>query len=85
MDAVYIYNRLVEPISYDFWRNLALLIDWVCAHWREPDEGIWEVRGGAHEFLYSRVMCWVAIDRGLRLAQTRSFPAPSEQWRAGAG
>jgi GH15 family glucan-1,4-alpha-glucosidase len=80
MDSVYIYNRWAEPISYDFWSNLATLVEWVCANWREPDEGIWEVRGGAHEFLYSRVMCWVAIDRGLRLARDRSFPAPRERW-----
>jgi GH15 family glucan-1,4-alpha-glucosidase len=80
VDAVYIYNRDVEPISYDFWENLAHLVDWVCEHWREPDEGIWEVRGGSHPFLYSRVMCWVAIDRGLRLARHRSFPAPRERW-----
>lgn len=46
VDAVYIFNHSVEPISYEFWRNLVLLIDWVCQHWREPDEGIWEVRGG---------------------------------------
>jgi GH15 family glucan-1,4-alpha-glucosidase len=56
------------------------LIDWVCQHWREKDEGIWEVRGGRQEFLYSRVMCWVAIDRALRLAGKRSFPAPLAQW-----
>jgi GH15 family glucan-1,4-alpha-glucosidase len=81
MDSVYIYNKMAEPISYDFWQHLVQLIDWVCDHWQEPDEGIWEVRGGAREFLYSRVMCWVAIDRGLRLAEKRSFPAPVEKWR----
>ena len=80
MDSVYIYNKMAEPISYDFWLNLIRLIDWVCKNWQRPDEGIWEVRGGAHEFLYSRVMCWVAIDRGIRLAQKRSFPAPLDQW-----
>jgi GH15 family glucan-1,4-alpha-glucosidase len=80
MDSVYIYNKMAEPISYDFWLNLARLIDWVCKNWQRPDEGIWEVRGGAHEFLYSRVMCWVAVDRGIRLAQKRSFPAPLDQW-----
>jgi len=48
------------------WKNLVQLIDWVCDHWRQPDYGIWEVRGGAYPFLYSRVMCWVAIDRGVR-------------------
>jgi GH15 family glucan-1,4-alpha-glucosidase len=79
LDSVYIYNKL-EPISYDFWKNLVQLIDWVCDHWRQPDYGIWEVRGGAYPFLYSRVMCWVAIDRGVRLAQRRSLPAPWDRW-----
>jgi GH15 family glucan-1,4-alpha-glucosidase len=80
MDSVYIYNKFGELISYDFWLNLTRIIDWVCDNWRRPDEGIWEVRGGAHEFLYSRVMCWVAVDRGIRLAQKRSFPAPLTRW-----
>lgn len=79
LDSVYICNKF-EPISYDFWTHLAGLIDWVCEHWRLPDYGIWEVRGGVYEFLYSRVMCWVAIDRGVRLAQKRSFPAPLDRW-----
>lgn len=80
MDSVYIYNKFGELISYDFWQNLTRLIDWVCQNWQQPDEGIWEVRGGAHEFLYSRVMCWVAVDRGIRLAHKRSFPAPLARW-----
>lgn len=80
LDAVYLYNQL-EPISYDFWSHLLKLIDWVCKHWREPDHGIWEVRGGPRQFLYSRMMCWVALDRGLRLARDRSFPAPWDEWR----
>ena len=45
-----------------------------------PDQGIWEVRGGPQEFLHSRVMCWVAVDRALRLAELRSLPAPSSEW-----
>jgi GH15 family glucan-1,4-alpha-glucosidase len=81
LDSVYIYNKHVEPISYDFWMNLVRLINWVCDHWQKPDEGIWEVRGGRRQFLYSRVLCWVAVDRGIRLAQHRSFPAPLERWR----
>jgi GH15 family glucan-1,4-alpha-glucosidase len=81
LDSVYIYNKYGEPISYDFWMNLIELVNWVCAHWRQPDEGIWEVRGGRRPFLYSRVLCWVAIDRGIRLAADRSFPAPVERWR----
>lgn len=80
LDSVYLYNKYGEPISYDLWMNLIRLIDWVCANWQQADEGIWEVRGGRQEFLYSRVMCWVAIDRGIRLAQKRSFPAPLDRW-----
>lgn len=80
MDSVYIYNKFGELVSYDFWLHLTQLIDWVCRNWRRPDAGIWEVRGGAHQFLYSRVMCWVAVDRGIRLAQKRSFPAPLSRW-----
>lgn len=80
MDSIYIYNKWGEPISYDLWRNLVRLINWVCVNWRLPDEGIWEVRGGRREFLYSRLMSWVAIDRGVRLAMDRSFPAPLAEW-----
>ena len=80
MDSAYIYNKFGELIAYDFWKHLAQLIHWVCGNWRRPDAGIWEVRGGPREFLYSRMMCWVAIDRGLRLAQKRSFPAPWSDW-----
>jgi GH15 family glucan-1,4-alpha-glucosidase len=80
MDSVYLYNKFGEPISHDLWCNLVKLIDFVCRHWREPDEGIWEVRGGRKEFALSRVMCWVAVDRGIRLALKRSFPAPFGRW-----
>jgi len=80
MDSVFIYDKHGEPISYDFWTNLSTLVEWVCKHWKQPDNGIWEVRGGAQPFLYSRAMCWLAIDRALQLAQRRSFPAPFERW-----
>jgi GH15 family glucan-1,4-alpha-glucosidase len=81
MDSVYLYNKYGEPISYDLWENLVRLVDWVTEHWRLPDEGIWEVRGGQQEFLYSRLMCWVAVDRAIRLADRRSFPYPFDRWR----
>jgi len=80
MDSVYLYDKWGEPISHDLWENLVRLINWVTENWQRADEGIWEVRGGAQEFLYSRVMCWVAVDRGLRLARRRSFPAPVARW-----
>ena len=80
MDSVYLYDKYGSPIGHDAWMNIARLIDWVSEHWRERDESIWEVRGGRQEFLHSRVMCWVAIDRAIRLATKRSFPAPFSRW-----
>ena len=75
--------RLAD-LATTLWTNVVRLIDWVCAHWREPDEGIWEVRGGRQEFLYSRVMCWVAIDRAIRLAQQALVPGAARALARGA-
>ncbi len=80
LDSVYLYNKYGAPISYDLWRNLERLLDYVCANWRRPDEGIWEIRGEPRHFVYSKLMCWVALDRGVRLANKRSFPADYERW-----
>ena len=80
MDAVYLFNKYGSPISYDFWTHLRRLTNWVADNWQQPDEGVWEVRGGQQHFVYSKVMCWVAIDRALRLADKRSFPADREKW-----
>jgi GH15 family glucan-1,4-alpha-glucosidase len=80
LDSVYLYNKYGEPISHDLWSQLCRLIEWVCQNWDKPDEGIWEVRGGKQPLFYSRLMCWVAVDRALRLAEKRSFPAPMARW-----
>lgn len=58
----------------------AKLINWVCDNWQRQDEGVWEVRGGQQHFVYSKLMCWVALDRGIRLADKRSFPADRNRW-----
>ncbi len=80
MDSVYLYNKYGSPISYDLWVYLRRLINWVCDNWQRQDEGVWEVRGGQQHFVYSKLMCWVALDRGIRLADKRSFPADRERW-----
>ena len=80
MDSVYLYNKYGAPISYDFWVHLRRLTNWVADNWQRQDEGVWEVRGGQQDFVYSKLMCWVAIDRALRLADRRSFPADRERW-----
>jgi GH15 family glucan-1,4-alpha-glucosidase len=79
MDAIYIYNRY-DAISYDLWRNLLRLLDWLNEHWSERDEGIWEVRGGQQHFLHSRLMSWVAFDRAVRIARDWGWPAPLPTW-----
>jgi GH15 family glucan-1,4-alpha-glucosidase len=80
IDSVYLYNKYGEPISYDEWQALAAIVDWVCENWNRPDEGIWEVRGGRQHFTYSRLMCWVAIERAIRMARQRGLPCDMVRW-----
>ncbi len=80
MDAVYLSNKYRSPISYDLWYELRRITNWVCDNWQRKDEGIWEVRGAPQHFVYSKLMTWVAVDRALRLADKRSFPADRERW-----
>jgi GH15 family glucan-1,4-alpha-glucosidase len=82
MDAAYLTNKYVEPIGYDGWARLRQLLNWLCDNWRRDDESVWEVRGGSRSFVYSKFMSWVALDRGLRLADKRSFPADRSRWLA---
>jgi GH15 family glucan-1,4-alpha-glucosidase len=81
MDAVYLSNKYGDGISHDGWQNLQRILHWLAKNWKRPDEGIWEVRGGRREFLHSRLMCWVAFDRAIRLAEKRSLSGPIEKWR----
>jgi GH15 family glucan-1,4-alpha-glucosidase len=80
MDSVYVFNKDGTPISYDLWTHLRRLLNWVCENWYREDEGIWETRGGRRHFVYSKMMCWVALDRGLRVVDRRAFPADRERW-----
>ena len=75
------FERYGEKLEGPLWSILCLLIEHVCAHWREPDSGIWEVRGEDHHFVYSKVMCWVALDRGIRAAEQLNLEADIERWR----
>jgi GH15 family glucan-1,4-alpha-glucosidase len=81
MDSIYLSNKYGNPISYAGWENIQRILDWLGKNWRRPDAGIWEVRGKPREFLHSRVMCWVAFDRALRLAEKRSLSGPLDQWQ----
>ena len=80
LDAFYLYNKYVSPIPYDMWVRLRNRLEWICDHWQKPDAGIWEMRNREEHFVYSKVMNWVALDRGIRLAEKRAYPANREKW-----
>ncbi|MFF3500438.1 glycoside hydrolase family 15 protein [Streptomyces sp. NPDC003247] len=81
IDSIYLYDKWARPVSSDQWDDVCALVEWVCDHWDQPDEGIWETRGGRKNFLYSRLMCWVAIERAIRMAHRRGLPADLPRWQ----
>ena len=80
VDSVYLFNKYGTPISHDAWMDLSSIVDWVSKNWDRPDEGIWETRGGRQDFTYSRLMCWVAVERAVRVARQRGLPADLVAW-----
>jgi GH15 family glucan-1,4-alpha-glucosidase len=80
VDSIYLYNKHGTPISHDAWEHLSRIVEWVCEHWDQADEGIWETRGGRQHFTYSRMLCWVAIERALRIANRRGLPGDRLRW-----
>ncbi|MFD8196382.1 glycoside hydrolase family 15 protein [Streptomyces wuyuanensis] len=80
IDSIYLYDKWGEPISSEQWDHVCRIVEWVCENWDQPDEGIWETRGGRKNFLYSRLMCWVAIERAMRIARRRGLPADMVRW-----
>jgi GH15 family glucan-1,4-alpha-glucosidase len=82
IDSVYLYNKYGKPIFSDTWDNLRRIVDWLCEHWDQADEGIWETRGGQKDFTYSRLMCWVALERSIRMNRARGLPGDIVRWLA---
>src|SRR5262249_4235737 len=81
LDAAYVAERYGgEHLSYDGWKAIAECVEWPCENWAQPDEGVWEPRGGRKSFTSSRLMCWVALDRAIRIARDLSFPADIVRW-----
>jgi GH15 family glucan-1,4-alpha-glucosidase len=81
MDAFYQADTQGLQAGHIGWGAVTDMIEWVCEHWDQPDEGIWETRGGQQDFTYGRFQCWVALDRAIRLAQERGRPADIARWR----
>ena len=82
MDTLYLYDKYATPLAYGMWSEVERLLDWVAAHWEHRDRSIWEVRGDLQPFTYSKMQCWVALDRGLRLARKRSLPLSGKSWES---
>jgi GH15 family glucan-1,4-alpha-glucosidase len=80
MDAFYLANKYVSPTSYGVWVKVRNRLEWICENWHLPDAGIWEMRNRQEHFVYSKVMNWVALDRGIRLAEKRALPADRAKW-----
>jgi GH15 family glucan-1,4-alpha-glucosidase len=81
MDSIYLANKYGDSISYAGWQGVQRILEWLEKNWQRPDQGLWEMRGAPREFLHSRLMCWVAFDRALRLAEKRSLSGPVDAWR----
>src|SRR5207244_5134443 len=81
LDSAHVYRRFGGEMDEKYWQYLQRVVDFVIEHWREPDEGIWETRGGRRHFVFSKVMCWVALDRAIKAAGRSTCPATS---RSGA-
>ena len=81
LDSIYVADRHGLTAGHEGWTRICDLLNWVTDNWDQPDEGIWETRGGRQDFTYGRLMCWVALDRGIRLATEHGRPGPVDHWR----
>ena len=80
LDAVYLYNKYGAPLDYEVWQSLRSLLGWLSQNWHQPDAGMWDVRDSREHFVSSKVLSWVALDRGIRLAHQRGLPADEGVW-----
>jgi len=82
LDSLYLEEQDGLQIGHAGWLAISDMMNWLCDHWDQPEEGIWETRGGRQDFTYGRLMSWVAFDRSIRLAAQHGRPAPLERWAA---
>jgi GH15 family glucan-1,4-alpha-glucosidase len=80
IDSIWGLDQIVPVIGDRGWRDFVRMVDWLCDNWEQPDEGVWETRGGRRPFTYARLMSWVAFDRAVRIARNRARPADLVKW-----
>jgi GH15 family glucan-1,4-alpha-glucosidase len=81
IDSAHIYRKFGGEFDPIYWEYFTRVVNFVIENWREPDEGIWETRGGPRHFVFSKVMCWVALDRAIKAARALNLAADIERWR----
>ncbi|WP_224361328.1 glycoside hydrolase family 15 protein [Hyalangium versicolor] len=81
LEAAWLFSKMGGILRLNTWDFLRRLVDVVCERWRQPDQGLWEIRDEPRHFIHSKLLCWVALDRALRIARARRFPAPVGRWR----
>ena len=81
MDSAHLYRKMVDEVDQEYWEYLQRVVAFVIDHWREPDDGVWEVRSGRQHFVFSKVWCWVALDRAIKAARDLQLPGDVEKWR----
>jgi GH15 family glucan-1,4-alpha-glucosidase len=80
MDAIFAADTHGQQIAHSGWQALSRITDWLCDNWDQPDEGVWETRGGRKDFTYGRFQSWIALDRAIKLADLHSRPANRTKW-----
>jgi GH15 family glucan-1,4-alpha-glucosidase len=80
LDSVYFADQQGVGIGHRAWTELVSVLDWLAEHWDQPDEGVWETRGGQQDFVYGRINSWTAFDRGIRFAREHGRPGSVERW-----
>lgn len=81
IDALYLADKHSDGLSVETWRHITTIIDWLGRYWHEPDDGMWEARSGPQRYTSSLLMCWVAVERAIRMANHRGRPAPLSEWQ----
>jgi len=81
LETVYIFVRHGGDITYEYWKIIEHYVELVIANWQKPDHSIWEIRGEQREFLFSRMMCWVALDRAIKIGDNFSYPYDFIKWQ----
>lgn len=81
INMVYETSRYGEEITHKRWQDITTIVEYVCSVWDSEDCGIWEVRGGKRHFVYSKLMCWVALDRAIKIAKAKGFSASLDKWQ----